>query len=110
MVVKLKAKVNKIKNLHDVSAIYFFILALAYVAMVLAFRNDYMGEFFLSIMRILDIPFAFVSLMYGGTTLALQLNMDREEGTSPWAIIIFAGCLVLFAGVVFLNFAFPSNI
>jgi len=101
---------GKIKNLHDVSAIYFFILALAYVFMVLAFRNDYMASFFLDIMRILDIPFAFVSLIYGGSTLALQLNMDREEGISPWVIIIFAGCLLLFAGVVFLNFAFPSNI
>jgi len=101
---------GKIKNLHDVSAIYFFILALAYVFMVLAFRNDYLADFFLSIMRILDIPFAFVALMYGGTTLALQLNLEREEGTSPWVIIIFAGALALFAGVVFVNFAFPSNI
>ncbi len=99
---------GKIQNLHDVSAIYFFLLALAYVAMALAFRNDYMGEFFLSIMRILDMPFAFVSLMYGGTTLAIQLDMEKEEGTSPWVIVIFAVCLVLFAGVVFLNFAFPS--
>jgi len=78
--------------------------------MVLAFRNGYLADFFLSIMRILDIPFAFIALMYGGTTLALQLNMEKEEGTSPWVIIIFAGGLLLFAGVVFVNFAFPSTL
>jgi hypothetical protein len=100
----------KIKNLHDVSSVYFFILALAYVGMVLAFRNNFLADFFLPVMRILDMPFAFVSLMYGGTTLALQLNMEREEGTSPWVILIFLVCLLLFSAVVFLNFAFPSNI
>lgn len=105
-----KENLFKIKNLHDISAIYFFLLAFFYVAMILAFRNDFMGEFVLSLMRILDIPFAFIALMYGGSTLALQLNMDREEGTSPWVIVIFAGCLLLFAGVVFMNFAFPSNL
>lgn len=101
----------KIKNLHDVSSILFFLMAFAYVAMILAFRNDYMADFFLSLMRILDMPLAFVSLMYGGSTLALQLNMEKEEGeTSPWVIIIFVLCLALFAGVAFINFGFPSNL
>ena len=101
----------KIKNLHDVSSILFFLMALAYVAMILAFRNDYMTDFFLSLMRILDMPLAFVSLIYGGSTLALQLNMEKEEGEiSPWVIIIFVLCLTLFAGVAFINFGFPSNL
>lgn len=100
---------GKIKNLHDVSAIYFFILAFAYIFMVLALRNDFLGDFFMPVMRIMDLPFAFISLMYGGSTLALQLNMEKEEGTSPWVIIIFAAALLLFAVVVFVNFAFPSN-
>lgn len=103
---------NKIKNLHDVSALYFFIFALAYVFMVLSFRNGYLAEFFLSIMRILDIPFAFIALLYGGTTLALQLNLeqDEESGFSPWILVIFAVSLLLFALVIFVNFAFPSAI
>lgn len=102
---------NKIKNLHEVSRIYFFALVLAYVAMVLSFRNDLWAEFFLNLMRILDIPLAFVSLLYGGTTLALQLNLEKEEGTpSPWVLVIFAGSLLLFALVVVVNFAFPSVI
>ena len=101
---------GKIQNLHDVSAFYFFVLAMAYVFMVLAFRNDFLADFLLTIMRILDIPFAFVSLMYGGTTLALQLDLEKEEGTSPWVMVIFLGILALFAVVIFMNFAFPSTL
>ena len=99
---------GKIKNLHDVSALYFFFFAFLYIFMVLAFRNGLWADFFLSLMQILDMPFAFVSLMYGGTTLALQLDLEREEGVSPWVLVIFAGCLLLFSVVAFANFAFPA--
>ena len=103
---------DKIKSLHDVSSFYFFVLALAYVVMVLAFRNDFMADFFLAIMRILDIPFAFVSLLYGFSTLALQINTGRdpEAGISPWILVILVVCLMLFGGVVFVNFGFPSQL
>lgn len=103
---------DKIKSLHSVSSVYFFILALAYVIMVLAFRNGFMADFFLALMRIMDIPFAFVSLLYGGTTLALQINLGRDEesGSSPWILVILTVCLILFGAVVFVNFAFPSQL
>ncbi len=103
---------DKIKNLHSVSSVYFFILALIYIVMVLAFRNGFLADFFLALMRIMDIPFAFVSLLYGGSTLALQMNMGREEdeGSSPWILVVLAVCLLLFGAVVFANFAFPSQL
>jgi len=98
------------KNLHDVSAIYFFILAFIYVFAVLAFRNGVMIDIATTTMRIFDIPFAMVALMYGGSTLYMQVSEEDEEETSPWAMIIFAICLLLFGFVVFLNFAFPSQL
>ena len=101
---------NKIKNLHIVSSIYFFVFAFAYTAMVLAFRNGFMADFLLALMRILAIPFAFVSLLYGFSTLALQINRNEEGGLSPWILVILALCLALFAIVIFVNFAFPSQI
>jgi hypothetical protein len=112
MILTEKKLMDKIKSLHSVSSVYFFILALTYVVMALAFRNGFMADFFLAIMRILDIPFAFVSLLYGGSTLALQVNLgrDAETGSSPWVLIVFVFCLILFAGVVFVNFAFPSQL
>lgn len=103
---------DKIKNLHSVSSVYFFIFALAYAGMAIAFRNDFLAEFFLDIMRISDIPFAFVSLLYGFSTLALQMNVgkaDEDRGLSPWFLVIITFCLLLFGGVIFVNFAFPSQ-
>ncbi|MBU0577832.1 hypothetical protein KJ742_05205 [Patescibacteria group bacterium] len=99
---------SNIKNLHDVSAIYFFILAFIYVFAALAFRNGFMVDIATLAMRILDMPFALVALMYGGSTLYMQISDD--ETTSPWAMVIFAVCLILFGLVVFLNFAFPSQL
>jgi hypothetical protein len=101
---------SNIKNLHDVSAIYFFTLAFIYVFAVLAFRNGVMVDVMTTAMRILDVPFALVALMYGGSTLYMQLIGEDEEETSPWAMVIFAVCLLLFGLVVFLNFAFPSQL
>ena len=98
------------KSLHDVSAIYFFILAFIYIFAVLAFRNGVMLDVASVAMRILDIPFAMVALMYGGSTLYMQVGEEDEEETSPWAMVIFAICLLLFGFVVFPNFAFPSQL
>lgn len=101
---------SKAKNLHDVSATYFFVLAFIYVFAVIAFRNSLMVDIATTAMRILDVPFAMVALMYGGSTLYIQVSSEDEEETSPWAMIIFAICLLLFGLVAFLNFAFPSQL
>ena len=105
-----KIEMDKIKNLHSVSSVYFFILALTYVFLALALRNGISAEFALDLIRILDVPFAFVSLLYGFSTLALQLRANREEGgVSPWVLVILVLCLIFFGAVVFVNFAFPSQ-
>lgn len=101
---------NTTKNIHDVSANFFFLLAFTYVFAALAFRNDYMATMMVFVMRLLDIPFAFVSLLYGGTGLYLQINEEQEETGSVWNILIFAGAIILFGFVVFINFAFPSQL
>lgn len=100
---------EKIKNLHDVSSFYFFVLAFFYIGMTLALRNGYLADLFLGLMRILDLPFAFIALLYGGTTLALQLNFNQEGQvkSSGWVLIISIVCLLLFTSVAIINFAFP---
>lgn len=97
------------KNLHEVSAFYFFILGFAYVFLALAFRNGLIVDWALLFMRLFDIPLALVALIYGGTTLYLQLN-ENEETVNPWSIVIVAACILLFGLVVFVNFAFPSKL
>lgn len=96
------------KNLHDVSAGLFFILAFIYVFAALSFRNDFNAPLMIFLMRTLDIPFALVALLYGGSGLYLQINEGKDEGGSAWGYIIFALCIILFGAVVFVNFAFPS--
>jgi len=97
------------KDIHVVSANLFFLIAFAYIAAALAFRNTYMVSEAIFLMRLLDIPLAFIALLYGGTGLHLQLAGGREE-ESAWGIIIFAVSILLFGAVVFVNFAFPSQL
>lgn len=98
------------KNLHDVSANLFFVFAFIFIAVALAFRNQFHPDAMIFLMRLLDIPFAFIALLYGGSGLYLQVNDGKEEGESVWGIIIFAFCLLLFGAVVFVNFAFHSQL
>ncbi len=98
------------KDLHDISAFYFFVLAFAYVIAALAFRNDYMGAYAILFMRVFDIPLALVSLIYGGTSLHLQLSENETRPDAPWNLVILITCIALFGLAVFINFAFPSVI
>ncbi len=103
---------EKLKNLQDVSSFYFFVLAFLYIVMVLSIRNGFMTDVNLSMMRILDMPFALVGLLYGGSTLALQLSFDDmgEAKESAWTRGIFIGVFVLFGLVLLMNVAFPAQI
>lgn len=101
---------NTAKNLHDISAIYFFALAFLYVISALALRNGFHPTVFEGIMRIFDLPFAFVGLFYGGSTIYLQMKGRNDEGISPWVMVLFTFCMIIFAFMVFLTFAFPSKL
>lgn len=100
---------STIKNLHQVGAVLFFILAFTYMFLVLLVRGDYYLSEAIFLMRILDIPFALFSLVYGGSSLYLQVNEGRKN-ESILGILVFAVCILLFSMVVFMNFAFPSQI
>ncbi len=101
---------ERLKDIHDVSAFYFFVLGGLYVIAALSFRNDFLTEQMLILIRILDIPFAMICLAYGGSTLALQLYNQEHQQFSPWVNAIFGVCLLLFLSVLFINFALPGNL
>ncbi|MFH0837677.1 MAG: hypothetical protein V1880_00205 [Patescibacteria group bacterium] len=100
---------DSLKNLHEVSAKCFFVLAFAYAFSALAFRNGFFENGSLLFMQIMDVPFAFVALLYGGSALALELN-EGEETPTAWSVLVVAACILLFGAVVFVNFAFPSRL
>lgn len=96
------------QDLHDTGAFYFFLLAFAYAIAMYMFKNTYLAEWALLFMRVFDMPLLLVSLIYGGTSLILQINQGHEVQSSPWNMIILAASVLLFALGVFINFAFPS--
>ena len=98
------------KKIHEVSASLFFLMAFGYLFAALAFRNDYWPSMMIFAMRLLDIPFAALALLYGGSGLYLQVNEAKDDSDSPWGILIFAICLILFGAVVFVNLAFQSKL
>jgi hypothetical protein len=98
------------KKIHEVSAAFFFLLAFGYLFAAFAFRDGFYSSLAIFLMRLLNIPFALLCLLYGGTGLYLQINEAKEETDSVWGILIFAICLVLFGAVVFVNLAFPSKL
>lgn len=95
------------RNLHGVTANLFFAIALVMMVAALAFRNGQMVSLATFLIRILDVPFALVALLYGGSGLYLQINEGRET-SSVWGILVVAVCILMFGLVVFVNFAFPS--
>lgn len=99
---------NNLKAIHDVSGFYFFLLAFLYVFMAFALKNQYYAELAIVLMRVLDVPAVGIALLYGGSSLALQVHPEEEEESSPWSVIIFVVCLILFGLTIFVNFAFPS--
>ncbi len=101
---------EKIKNLNTVSQFLFFLMAFLYIALVLAFRNGFMADLNVVLMRVLDLPFAFIALVYGGSTLALQFSFDKGGNLKSfgWSVGIFVVCLGLFTTVAIINFAFPA--
>lgn len=98
------------QKIHSVSAFFFFLLAFGYVFAALAFRNDFMVSFMIFLMRVLDIPFAFVALLYSATGLKLQIDSGKDESDSPWSLVVYSVCILLFSLVVFVNLAFPSKL
>lgn len=103
---------EKIKDLRDATSFWFFVLGFFYIAMILAVRNDFLASFFVSWMRILDLPFAFIAIFYGVTTLLLQLKFDAngEVKSTGWFLTISIGGMLLFGAVALMNFAFPATI
>lgn len=99
---------NQLKAVHDVSGFYFFLIAFLYVFSAIALKNQFYGQFALLFMRIFDVPAVGIALLYGGTSLAMQVKPIQDEEASPWSVIIFVTCMILFGLTVFINFAFPS--
>lgn len=95
-----------VKDIHRVGMPMFLFLVLFYVVAGLLFRNGYFQPELLLWMRLLDMPFALVGLVYGVSGLYLQLNQHKSHPT--WSAVFIGMAIILFVVVVFLNLAFPT--
>lgn len=100
---------DTLKNLNYVSAFFFFVFAGGYVAMALLLRNEFMPETLLNLMRLLDLPAAFVALAYGGSALSLQVSQGREK-PSRWVMLIAFVCIGLLTTLTVIQLTFPGQI
>lgn len=100
---------DTLKTLHKIGAFFFFVLGFLYVAMALMLRNAFMPETMFNLIRLLDLPLAFVALLYGGSTLALHINQNRET-LSPWTMVIATICVGLLTTLVVIQVTVPGQI
>lgn len=98
-----------LKNLNQISAFFFFVFAGGYIAMALLLRNGVMSETFLNLMFLLDLPAAFVALLYGGTSMGLQISQGREK-PSPWIMLVAFLGLGLLTALVLVQLMVPGQI
>lgn len=105
-----------LRNLHSASEILFFLLGGAYLVAYIFYRNNfyvYPAEIYI---RLADIPFAFICIIFAATGLRMSFNHQLstfEEKRNDQYIdaplldaFLFIFGLILFMMVLFMNFTF----
>ncbi len=107
-----------LRNLHTASELLFFIIGSAMLIAYLFYKNNfysYSSEIFL---RLADIPFALVGILFALTSLRISVNeqlssFDQKkkdelvEAPMVDAVLIIIS-FILFLTVLFMNFAVPD--
>ena len=90
--------------LHRLSGFTFYLLGLSFFGAYIVLRND-IGQVIwpATWLQVADLPLAFTSIIYGGTSLYLSLK-NPERPSRILAIMITIPLVALFGSLVFLNF------
>lgn len=97
---------NLLKNLQIVTGLFFYLLGAICFLLIFFLHNQFFGDLPLLILKTLDLPFAFNSLLYGGLSLRFALGENVKSDMLD-AVLMFLGVFI-FAVVVYLNFAFTD--
>ncbi len=97
------------KNLQTVSGYFFFGIGSAYFLLALFAYNKMFFPQSQILFNVFDLPFAFVALLYGGSSLWITLDESKIKSSFPKFILLFWG-VVIFAAIVVVNFMFPDVI
>lgn len=95
------------KNLQFISGIFFFALGAVYFCIALLLQMDWVSSSFYVAFNILDVPFAFVALLYAGTTIKQSLIDSEIESFFIHQAVLWL-CFGLFIGVLYINYYLHS--
>lgn len=92
-----------LKNLQTVSGFFFFLLGSAYFCLALLLQNGYENPYFYVAFNTMDMPFAFVALLYAVSSMKMSfIEHDMESGF--WNVFIILFAFALFSVVIYINF------
>jgi hypothetical protein len=97
------------KNLQEVAGYYFFGLGITYFLLALFVYNKLYLPQSEVVFNVLEIPFTFVALLYGASSLCLSLE-ENDLYSSTAATLVFSLAGVVLVGVISLNLFFPDVI
>ena len=95
------------KNLQEVAGYYFFSLGTSYFLIALFVYNKYALPHSQILFNVLDIPFAFIAISYGATSLIVSLEEHNIQSKIA-VIAISASAFMLFCAVIAVNILFPD--
>jgi len=90
-------------TLHRISAVLFYLLGLSFFGAYLLLVNEIVVRTAAWWLQRADLPFALVTLLYGGTGFYWSLHRSDKPGKA-FAIIITIPLVALFLFLVILNF------
>ncbi len=109
-----------LRELHAMSELFFYLFGGLFLMAFLLWKNDVFAYQAELLLRYGDLPFAFLALLFGGTSLRLTFSdLLKEESALIGAedidaehpildaILIVSG-LTLFLGLVYMDFALPN--
>ncbi len=95
------------KNIQEVSGYFFFSIGIIYFLLALFVYNKvYLPKSYI-LFNIIDIPFAFVSLLYVSTSICLYLDKSIYKN---YKILIFITACLLLGIIIYINIVLPDII
>ncbi len=92
-----------LRYLHQLSALFFYLIGTSFFVAYLLLRNSIWPVFSAVWLQTADLPFALCAILYGGLSLYMSLrNPGRSSRMLAWGIAV--PLVALFAILVVLNF------
>lgn len=100
----MKISLETTKNIQKVSLFFFIGIGLLHILSGLFIANGHFKEHSIIINRILDLPFLITALLYGASSIKINLQSESEKTDNT----IIITCIVLILIAFYINFFVPE--